>query len=109
MSSNIKQHSHGYEELNNLPWWKPHWELLAALFILITLLIIEYGFGIILPNIPLLVINLAAYFLAGRNVLLLALRKSMRGDVFNEFVLMSIATIGAYIISITHAIFLHKL
>ncbi|HHT9121230.1 MAG TPA: heavy metal translocating P-type ATPase [Candidatus Wunengus sp. YC63] len=98
MNSNTQQHSHEHDELNDLPWWKSHWDLLAALFILIILLMLEYGFGITLPNIPLLIINLAAYFLAGRSVLLLALRKSIRGDVFNEFVLMSIATIGAFII-----------
>ena len=28
----------------------------------------------------------------------LAFRKSIRGDIFNEFVLMSVATIGAFII-----------
>jgi len=98
MNSNTQQHSHEHDELDDLPCWKSHWDLLAALFILITLLVFEYGFGITLPNIPLLIINFAAYFLAGRSVLLLALRKSMRGDVFNEFVLMSIATIGAFII-----------
>jgi Cd2+/Zn2+-exporting ATPase len=46
----------------------------------------------------LLAINLLAYILAGRNVLILAFRKSQRGDFFNEFVLMSVATIGAFII-----------
>src|SRR5690606_27050495 len=48
--------------------------------------------------IPLLGINLIAYLLAGREVLNLAWRKSKRGDFFNEFVLMSVATIGAFII-----------
>jgi len=36
--------------------------------------------------------------LAGRKVLDLAFRKSKRGDFFNEFVLMSVATIGAFVI-----------
>jgi Cd2+/Zn2+-exporting ATPase len=45
-----------------------------------------------------LIINLIAYLLAGRNVLDLAFRKSKRGDIFNEFVLMSVATIGAFVI-----------
>lgn len=78
--------------------WKSHWDLLAALAILIILLLLEYAFKIEIPGIPSLVINLVAYFLAGRKVLSLALRKSLRGDFFNEFVLMSVATIGAFVI-----------
>ncbi len=78
--------------------WRSHWDLLLALAILIVLLVLEYGFNIELPNIALLIINLIAYLLAGRKVLELAFRKSKRGDFFNEFVLMSVATIGAFII-----------
>jgi Cd2+/Zn2+-exporting ATPase len=78
--------------------WQEHWDLLAALAILITLLIVEYGLKIEIPNIPLLVINLVAYLLGGRGVLALAFRKASRGDFFNEFVLMSVATIGAFVI-----------
>jgi len=69
-----------------------------ALFILIVLLVLEYGFKIDLPKIPNLIINLIAYLLAGRKVLDLAFRKSRRGDIFNEFVLMSVATIGAFVV-----------
>lgn len=78
--------------------WRSHWDLLLALTILVVLLVLEYGFKIELPNITLLIINLIAYLLAGRKVLELAFRKSIRGDIFNEFVLMSVATIGAFII-----------
>jgi Cd2+/Zn2+-exporting ATPase len=90
-------HDHGAVEKDQ-PGWKTHWDLLLALFILIVLLVLEYGFKIELPEIPSLVINLVAYLLAGRKVLDLAFRKSKRGDFFNEFVLMSVATIGAFII-----------
>ncbi|MBL7718951.1 MAG: cadmium-translocating P-type ATPase [Flavipsychrobacter sp.] len=86
------------EHLKEQTGWKAHWDLLLALAILIVLLVLEYGFQIKLPNIPLLIINLIAYFLAGRKVLELAFRKSTRGDFFNEFVLMSVATIGAFVI-----------
>jgi len=89
---------HTHEEVEEQAGWKAHWDLLLALAILITLLVLEYGFQITLSNIPLLVINLVAYFLAGRKVLDLAFRKSVRGDFFNEFVLMSVATIGAFVI-----------
>ncbi len=82
----------------NKEGWKEHWELVLALTILIVLLVLEYAFEITLPRIPLLTINLTAWFLAGRKVLDLAFRKSMRGDFFNEFVLMSVATIGAFIL-----------
>lgn len=78
--------------------WKTHWDLLLALAILIVLLTLEYGFHIELPMPVSLGINLIAYFLAGRSVLNLAFRKSRRGDIFNEFVLMSVATIGAFVI-----------
>jgi Cd2+/Zn2+-exporting ATPase len=91
-------HSHaaGTDEGNG--GWKAHWDLLLALLILVSLLVMEYGFLIELSNIPRLIINLVAYLLAGRKVLALAFRKSKRGDIFNEFVLMSVATIGAFII-----------
>lgn len=78
--------------------WKEHWDLLLALTILVVLLVLNYGFNLRLPTIPLLVINLFAYLLAGRKVLNLAWRRTKRGDIFNEFVLMSVATIGAFLI-----------
>jgi Cd2+/Zn2+-exporting ATPase len=90
-------HDHGAVE-KDPPGWQPHWDLLLALFILFVLLVLEYGFKIELPKIPSLIINLVAYLLAGRKVLDLAFRKLKRGDIFNEFVLMSVATIGAFII-----------
>ncbi len=96
---NVKNATHmdGKKE-GNIPGWKTHWDLLLSLFILIAVLIIEYGFKIELPTIPALIINGVAYLLAGRKVLDLAFRKSIRGDIFNEFVLMSVATIGAFVI-----------
>ena len=91
-------HGHDHGSTKEQPGWKTHLDLLLALAILLILLVLEYGFDFHLPNIPSLIINLIAYFLAGRSVLNLAFRKSKRGDIFNEFVLMSIATIGAFII-----------
>ncbi len=98
----VKAHSHSDDDSHNhgieSPGWKQHWDLLLALLILAILLIMEYGFKIILPDIPLLIINLVAYLLAGRNVLNMAFRKAKRFDFFNEFFLMSFATIGAFFI-----------
>ncbi|WP_285008798.1 heavy metal translocating P-type ATPase [Pedobacter faecalis] len=70
--------------------------LLTAFAILVVMLVLEYGFGVI-PAFPVnLIIYLAAYLLAGYNVLDLAFRKARRLDIFNEFFLMSVATIGAF-------------
>ena len=90
-------HNYGNDDKDE-PGWKTNWDLLLSLFILIVLLVLEYGFRIELPKIPSLIINIVAYLLAGRKVLDLAFRKSKRGDFFNEFVLMSVATIGAFVI-----------
>jgi Zn2+/Cd2+-exporting ATPase len=78
--------------------WVRHWPLLLALCILITLMILEYGYGVTLPGPLAFFVNAAAYLLAGFSVLRLAFRKAIRGDIFNEFVLMSVATIGAFCI-----------
>jgi len=91
-------HKHAHGEIGEEAGWKSHWDLLLALAILVVLLVLEYGFKITLPNIPALIINLIAWILAGRKVADLAWRKSKRGDVFNEFVLMTVATIGAFLI-----------
>lgn len=87
-------HDHSVEKSG----WKAHVNLLTALTILVILLVGQYGFEYKLPSIPLLIVNLIAYWLAGKSVLDLAWRKSKRGDFFNEFVLMSVATIGAFLI-----------
>ncbi|AHM59634.1 heavy metal translocating P-type ATPase [Flammeovirgaceae bacterium 311] len=81
-----------------LAGWKKHWDLLLALFILVVVLVLKWGFGISLPAAVDLLVHVAAYILAGREVLSLAFRKAKRGDVFNEFVLMSVATLGAFYI-----------
>ena len=80
------------------PAWKEHWDLLTALLIIVVLLVLEYGFEIVLPDPYSFIINAIAYILAGGSVLRMAFRKIKRGDFFNEFVLMSVATIGAFII-----------
>ncbi|MDE3185066.1 MAG: cadmium-translocating P-type ATPase [Bacteroidota bacterium] len=86
------------EVTSNKPAWMEHLNLLAALFILAVLLVMEYGFKITLPKTLSFAINSVAYLLAGWSVLHMAFRKAKRGDIFNEFVLMSIATLGAFYI-----------
>ncbi len=88
-------HNHGGGEEAG---WQSHWPLLSALAILLIMLVLEFGFGY-KPPFPFdLIIFLAAYLLAGYNVLNLAFRKAIRFDFFNEFFLMSVATIGAFAI-----------
>ncbi|MET0298340.1 MAG: heavy metal translocating P-type ATPase, partial [Flavitalea sp.] len=95
---NHDDHDHDHDHGDGGSGWKSHWDLLLALAILITLLTLRYGFNYTLAPIPSLLINLAAYVLAGQEVFILAFRKSLRGDFFNEFVLMTVATIGAFIL-----------
>ena len=78
--------------------WKEHLPLLAAIVILFTMLGLEYGLEYI-PVFPFnFIIYAVAYLLAGYNVLYMAWRKASRFDFFNEFFLMSVATIGAFAI-----------
>ncbi|MEO8768554.1 MAG: heavy metal translocating P-type ATPase [Ferruginibacter sp.] len=88
-------HNHGGEEGEG---WKGHWPLLTSFAILMVLLVLQFGFKYT-PAFPVdLIIYLVAYLLAGYNVLYLAFRKAKRFDFFNEFFLMSVATIGAFAI-----------
>lgn len=77
---------------------KKHLPLLSAVAILFLMLGLEYGFNII-PSFPAnLIIYAVAFILSGYSVLGLAWRKAKRFDFFNEFFLMSVATIGAFAI-----------
>jgi Cd2+/Zn2+-exporting ATPase len=78
--------------------WKSHWKLLLAIVILAIMLTLEFGFEYVPPFPFDLIVFSAAYLLAGYNVLYMAYRKAIRFDFFNEFFLMSVATIGAFAI-----------
>jgi len=78
--------------------WRAHWDLLLALLILVIMIVLKFGFGIVPINAIDFTIHFIAFILAGRKVLDLAFRKAKRGDIFNEFVLMSVATLGAFYI-----------
>ena len=88
-------HDHGGAEASG---WLTHWPLLASLLILAVMLTAEYGFDAVPNELPRLAIYLTAYLLAGYKVLDLAFRKAKRLDIFNEFFLMSVATLGAFAI-----------
>ncbi len=89
---------HGHDHDTAGPGWKSQWALLLALAILVIMLTLEYGFNTIFPNPINFIIYSIAYLLAGWKVLDLAFRKLRRFDIFNEFVLMSVATIGAFVL-----------
>jgi len=74
------------------------WPLLTALLILFIMRVMELGFKLSFPLGIALPVYLIAFFLSGYQVLHLAWKKSLRFDFFNEFVLMSVATIGAFCI-----------
>lgn len=88
-------HNHGAEESSG---WLSHWPLLTSLAVVVVMMVLEYGFHLTFNTITQLIIFVPAYFLAGYNVLNLAFRKALRFDFFNEFFLMSVATIGAFAI-----------
>ncbi|MEO6454148.1 MAG: heavy metal translocating P-type ATPase [Ginsengibacter sp.] len=88
-------HDHGNEESAG---WRSHWDLLLALLILLIMLVLKFGFDYVPTKWADFGIHSIALLLAGWRVLDLAFKKAKRGDIFNEFVLMSVATIGAFYI-----------
>lgn len=88
-------HDHGAEDDAG---WKSHWDLLLALLILVVMMVLNYGFDYVPPKWIDFGVHFVAFLLAGWRVLDLAFRKLKRGDIFNEFFLMSVATVGAFII-----------
>ncbi|MDB5021492.1 MAG: cadmium-translocating P-type ATPase [Pedobacter sp.] len=96
-NENEHAHDHGHEHGGG-GGWRTQAPLLVALFILVVMQILELGFQLRLNNYVSLFIYGAAFLLSGYKVLDLAYRKAIRFDFFNEFVLMSVATIGAFAI-----------
>lgn len=76
--------------------WQKHWPLLTALMILLVMLTLDFGFKYQPPFPVNLIIFSVAFLLAGYNVLGMAWRKARHLDLFNEFFLMSVATLGAF-------------
>ena len=87
---------HDHDHGNGGSGWKSQLPLLAALLILAGMLTLDYGFKIQPARYIQLIVFGIAFLLSGYNVLNLAFRKAIRLDFFNEFFLMSVATIGAF-------------
>ncbi|MES2455251.1 MAG: heavy metal translocating P-type ATPase [Bacteroidota bacterium] len=90
-------HDHDHGDGSSAGWLQ-HWALLTALAVVLVMLVLDYGFHIRFNNLIQICIFIPAYLLSGYNVLALAYRKALRLDFFNEFFLMSVATIGAFAI-----------
>lgn len=88
-------HNHGH---STEAGWKSHLPLLTALAILLIMQILELGFQLKIETYISLPVYGLAFLLSGYEVLALAYRKALRLDIFNEFFLMSVATIGAFAI-----------
>jgi len=78
--------------------WKQHWDLLLGLLILVSMMVLRFGFNYEPPKPINFAIHAVAFLLAGWRVAYMAWRKAKRGDFFNEFVLMTVATLGAFYI-----------
>jgi Cd2+/Zn2+-exporting ATPase len=97
----IAEHSHDHDHgVENAHWIKNEWLAAAVGFVLLALgLIMDFW---IKPGwftgVVRLVWYVVAYLPVGLPVLLRGIRLAFRGDVFTEFILMSIATIGAFYI-----------
>jgi Cd2+/Zn2+-exporting ATPase len=93
-------HDHSNEALGEEQesGWKSHWQLLLSLTILLIMLVLEFGLKYKPPFPADLITYSIAYLLGGYNVLYMAFRKVKRFDFFNEFFLMSVATLGAFAI-----------
>jgi len=94
----IPTHADGHKQGKEEAAWKSHWDLLSALLMLIVMLVLKFGFDFVPVKWIDFSIHFIALILAGWRVLELAFKKAKRGDIFNEFVLMSVATLGAFYI-----------
>ena len=92
---NCHDHSHSHESSEE-SGWKSNWKLLTALSILLIMLVLEYGFKYVPPLLINISIYITAYLLAGYTILYLSYVNAKKMDFFNEFFLMTVATIGAF-------------
>ncbi|MCF2490944.1 heavy metal translocating P-type ATPase [Dyadobacter sp. CY347] len=89
-------HDHGGGSESSL--LKSHWMLWLSLALLLGVLFVSFVLKIEIDRNVEIVLMLVAYVLAGNKTIATAFRRVMRGDLFNEFTLMTIATIGAFYI-----------
>lgn len=91
-------HEHNHDESEEESLLKSRWRLWVSLFLLVGFVIANYLLKLDVPKWLEIGLMAIAYLLAGYNTLERAFRSVRRGDFFNEFTLMSIATLGAFYI-----------
>jgi Cd2+/Zn2+-exporting ATPase len=89
-------HNHG--ESHNDSILKSRWMLWLSLTILGGYLITTFIFKQEINRVAEFILMVSAYILAGNKTVAAAFRRVGRGDFFNEFTLMTIATFGAFFI-----------
>jgi Cd2+/Zn2+-exporting ATPase len=89
-------HDHGNG--NEAGILKSRWMLWLSLAILLVTLFATFILNIKINRSTEIALMLTAYFLAGNKTIATAVRRIGRGDFFNEFTLMTIATLGAFYI-----------
>ncbi|WP_138476324.1 heavy metal translocating P-type ATPase [Dyadobacter bucti] len=89
-------HNHG--ESQNASILKSRWMLWLSLTILGGYLVTTFIFRQEINRVAEFVLMASAYILAGNKTVAAAFRRVGRGDFFNEFTLMTIATFGAFFI-----------
>jgi Cd2+/Zn2+-exporting ATPase len=77
---------------------KSRWALWLSLSILLGFILLSSVFKIAVPKTVEIVLMGIAYVLAGYKTVQKAFSKVMKGDFFNEFTLMTTATLGAFYI-----------
>ncbi|WAC14390.1 heavy metal translocating P-type ATPase [Dyadobacter pollutisoli] len=91
-------HDHSHEGNADTSILKSRWMLWLSLSILAIFLITTFVFKIEVDRTLEIVLMVSAYLLAGNKTIAIAFRRARRGDFFNEFTLMTIATFGAFFI-----------
>lgn len=90
-------HNHG-AQAGSESLIKSRWALWLSLLILLGFILISKGFKIPVAKPVEIVLMVIAYVLAGYKTIQIAFRRVKRADFFNEFTLMTTATLGAFYI-----------
>lgn len=89
-------HEHDHDGESNL--LKDRWPLWLSLSILFVFLIVRFALNLPISKVLEVGAMVVAYILAGYKTIGVAFRRVKRADFFNEFTLMTIATLGAFYI-----------
>lgn len=91
------EHGHSHEEAEE-SLLKSRWTLWMSLLIVLTYLLLKWGFGMAFSQNTTFVLMAIAYLGAGYKTVWKALKLIGNANLFNEFTLMTLATLGAFYI-----------